>query len=51
VVSAIEGSKNRARYTPETIRMMKLYSAISPSRNDQWVGKTLLIWRRMPPAR
>ena len=25
---------------------MKLYSAISPSRNDQCVGKTLFSWRR-----
>ncbi|CPS46008.1 Uncharacterised protein [Mycobacteroides abscessus subsp. bolletii] len=30
---------------------MKLYSAISPSMNDQWVGKTLLICRFMPAAR
>ena len=25
---------------------MKLYSAISPSRNDQWVGNTLFSCRR-----
>ena len=30
--------------------MMKEYSAISPSMKDQWLGKTLLICRRIPAA-
>jgi hypothetical protein len=46
VTSAIDGSKNRVRYTPVSSSTMKLYSATSPSRNDQWVGNTLLSCRR-----
>ena len=30
---------------------MNEYIAISPSRNDQWLGNTLLIWRFIPDAR
>ena len=50
MTSVIDGSKNSARYVPDSSSTMKLYSAISPSRNDQCVGKTLLICRRSPPA-
>jgi hypothetical protein len=42
----MDGSKNSVNHTPVINRMMKLYSAISPSRNDQWVGKTLFSCRR-----
>lgn len=38
----MDGSKNSVRYTPVSSNTMKLYIAISPSRNDQWVGNTLL---------
>src|ERR1700722_20073508 len=42
----MEGSKNSVRYTPVSSNTMKLYIAISPSRNDQCVGNTLFSWRR-----
>ena len=42
----MDGSKNSVRYTPVISSTMKLYIAISPSRNDQCVGKTLLSCRR-----
>ena len=35
------GTKNIVRKTPEIRIVMKLNSAISPSRNDQWSGKIL----------
>ena len=35
---------------PESSSTTKLYSAISPSMNDQCVGKTLLNCFRMPAA-
>ncbi|CFR67818.1 Uncharacterised protein [Mycobacterium tuberculosis] len=38
----MDGSKNSVKYTPVISRTTKLYRAISPSKNDQWVGKTLL---------
>ena len=47
----MEGSKNSVRYTPVSSSTMKLYIAISPSRNDQCVGKTLLSWRRVAADR
>jgi hypothetical protein len=46
VTSAIDESKKSVRYTPVISRTMNEYSATSPSRNDQWVGKTLFSWRR-----
>ena len=35
------GTKKSVRKTPEIRIVMKLNSAISPSRNDQWSGKIL----------
>src|SRR5215217_8990274 len=35
------GVNHSVRNTPVSSRMMKLHSAISPSMNDQWSGKTL----------
>src|SRR5918992_6043403 len=35
------GSNHRVRNVPVSSRMTKLHSAISPSMNDQWSGKTL----------
>ena len=39
--SAIDGLNQMVKKTPLSSRTMKEYSAISPSRNDQWSGKTL----------
>jgi hypothetical protein len=39
--SFIDGSKKRVRNVPVSSRMMNENRAISPSRNDQWSGKTL----------
>src|SRR6266508_359867 len=39
--SVIDGLNQKVRNVPDSSRMMKLYSAISPSMNDQWSGKTL----------
>ncbi len=41
VTSAIDGSKNIARNTPEMRSTTNENSAISPSMKDQWSGKTL----------
>ena len=41
MTSIIDGLKNSVRKTPVSSTTMKLYSAISPSMNDQWSGKTL----------
>jgi len=38
VTSVIDGTKNSDRNVPVSSRMTKEYSAISPSRNDQWSG-------------
>src|SRR5690349_17805406 len=35
------GSNHRVRNVPVSSRITKLHSAISPSMNDQWSGKTL----------
>ena len=37
----MDGWNQMARNVPDSSSTMKLYSAISPSRNDQWSGKTL----------
>ena len=42
MTSTIDGLNQSVRNVPDSSRMMKLYSAISPSMNDQWSGKTLL---------
>ncbi|SHW39082.1 Uncharacterised protein [Mycobacteroides abscessus subsp. abscessus] len=49
MTSAIDGSKNNVRYTPVSSSTTKLYMAISPSRKDQCVGKTLFSCRRTAP--
>jgi hypothetical protein len=36
--SFMEGTKNSDRKVPVSSKMTKEYSAISPSRNDQWSG-------------
>ena len=43
-----EGTKNSARYVPVSSRITKDHSAISPSMNDQWSGKTFFISTRTP---
>src|SRR6266700_7451994 len=45
-----EGTKNSARYVPVSSRITKDHSAISPSMNDQWSGKTFLIRTLTPLA-
>ncbi len=47
---AADGSKNSARYVPVSSRITKDQSAISPSMNDQWSGKTFFIRTRTPLA-
>ena len=42
------GWKNSVRNVPVSSRMMNEYSAISPSRNDQWSGKIFRRKTRMP---
>src|SRR5690242_17074320 len=39
--SLMLGLNQRLRKTPVSSRITKLHRAISPSRNDQWSGKTL----------
>ena len=50
-ISAIDGLNQMVRKTPLSSRTMKEYSAISPSRNDQWSGNTLRRNGRLSPAR
>ena len=49
-ISAIEGLNQMVRNTPLSSRTMKEYSAISPSRNDQWSGNTFRRNGRVSPA-
>jgi len=51
VVVALLGSKKSARKVPLPIRTTNAYSAISPSRNDQWSGKALRPSSLTKPAR
>src|ERR1700728_2157079 len=44
------GWKNSVRNVPDSSKMMNEYSAISPSRNDQWSGNTLRSRTRTPLA-
>src|SRR5690625_3641251 len=37
----MDGLNQSVRKVPDTTKMMKVYSAISPSKNDQWSGKIL----------
>ena len=39
--SAIDGLNHSDKNTPVSSKITKLHSAISPSMNDQWSGKTL----------
>src|SRR6202035_2662835 len=48
--TALDGLKNSARYVPVSSRITNDQSAISPSMNDQWSGKTFLIRTRTPLA-
>src|ERR671918_1294007 len=41
MISPWLGMNQNVRKVPDRSRTMKLHSAISPSRNDQWSGKTL----------
>ena len=41
MVGSIDAWKKNVRKVPETRMTMKLYSATSPSMNDQWSGKIL----------
>lgn len=49
--SCMLGSNQKVRNVPVSSRMTNEYSAISPSRNDQWSGKILRMLRlRKLPA-
>src|ERR1700751_445998 len=48
--SCADGTKNSARYVPVSSRITKDHSAISPSMNVQWSGKTFRIRTRTPRA-
>ena len=48
--SLVDGTKNSARYVPVSSRITNDHSAISPSMNDQWSGKTFRIRTRTPRA-
>jgi hypothetical protein len=48
--SVMLGLKKNVRKVPVSSSTMKLYSAISPSMNDQWSGKTLRRFRRVTDA-
>src|SRR3954451_9709872 len=48
--SPIAGLNQRLRNTPVSSSTTKLHSAISPSMNDQWSGKTLRICFLARPA-
>src|SRR3984893_7985049 len=48
--TALDGSKNSARYVPVSSRITNDHSAISPSMKDQWSGKTSRIRTRTPLA-
>src|ERR1700730_16591389 len=47
---AVDGLKKSARYVPVSSRITNDHSAISPSMNVQWSGKTLRISVRTPRA-
>src|SRR5579871_2804159 len=48
--SCADGTKKNARYVPVSSRITKDHSAISPSMNVQWSGKTFRIRTRTPRA-
>src|SRR5258708_32272851 len=48
--SPADGVKNSDRYVPVSSRITNDQSAISPSMNDQWSGKTFFIRTRAPLA-
>src|SRR5450755_3554864 len=50
MTSLVPGRKKNVRNVPESNKMMNEYSAISPSMNDQWSGKTLFMLRLRYPA-
>jgi len=47
---AVDGTKNSARYVPVSSKITNDHSAISPSMNDQWSGKTFRNATRQPRA-
>src|SRR3954449_1594191 len=47
---SLDAWKNKVRYTPVSSRRISEYIAISPSRNDQWSGKTLFMLLRRKVA-
>ncbi len=51
VDSDMLGTNQNVRNTPVRSRTTKLHSAISPSMNDQWSGKTLRRFFRISVAR
>src|SRR3954471_14595784 len=50
MTSWLEAWKNNVKYTPVSSRTISEYIAISPSRNDQWSGKTLFMLLRRKVA-
>src|SRR3954452_4714091 len=50
MTSPMAGLNHRLRNTPVSSSTTKLHSAISPSMNDQWSGKTLRICFLASPA-
>src|SRR3954451_16350999 len=50
MTSPMAGLNQRLRNTPVSSSTTKLHSAISPSMNDQWSGKTLRICFLASPA-